>query len=56
MSITVDVTVKKGDVRKWRLIVTKEIGSEDIKYSFTNSKASLRTHIPGINPRLLGHR
>jgi SRSO17 transposase len=42
MSITVDVTVKKGDVRKWRLIVTKEIGSEDIKYSFTNSKASLR--------------
>lgn len=42
MSVTVEVTVTNGDVRKWRLIVTKDIGTGDIKYSLTNSNASLR--------------
>lgn len=42
MSVAVEVTVAKGDVRKWRLIVTRDIGTGDTKYSLTNSNASLR--------------
>jgi len=42
MSVTVDVAVAEGDVRKWRLVVTKDIDTGDIKYSLTNSNASLK--------------
>lgn len=42
MSAAVDVNIRKGVTKKWRVIITKDLGTGDIKYSFTNSQASLQ--------------
>lgn len=42
MSVAIDLAIGENDVRQWRLIVTKDIATGDIKYSLTNSTASLK--------------
>lgn len=42
MSVAVDVNIRKGVTKRWRVIITKDLGTGDIKYSFTNSQASLQ--------------
>lgn len=37
LSLTVEVKVSKGVYRKWRLIVTRELNGNDIKFSLSNA-------------------
>lgn len=43
MSVRVEVRVGKHEYRTWRLVVTREIGGSDIKYSLTNCDGDLAT-------------
>ena len=43
MSVRVELAVGKNEYRTWKLVVTREIGGSDIKYSLTNSDGDLAT-------------
>jgi len=42
MSATAEVEVRDGVTKRWRVVITKDLGTGDTKYSLTNSQASLQ--------------
>lgn len=42
MSATVEVVISEEVTKRWRVIITKDLGTGDIKYSLTNSQAPLQ--------------